>query len=107
MTGRILHLTDIHFGCENKAAVQAVLELALRESFAFTAVTGDVTQAGLQHEFDAAAESTRTVSCAWDSRTAPFDQLARIWMPRAVLKAQAARPSCSWATVHAGPKARS
>ena len=56
MTGRILHLTDIHFGCENKAAVQAVLELALRESFAFTAVTGDVTQAGLQHEFDAAAE---------------------------------------------------
>ena len=56
MTGRILHLTDIHFGCENKAAVQAVLELALRETFAFTAITGDVTQSGRQHEFDAAAE---------------------------------------------------
>ena len=25
MTGRILHLTDIHFGCENKAAVQGSL----------------------------------------------------------------------------------
>lgn len=52
--GRILHLTDIHFGCENKAAVQAVLELALSERFDFTAVTGDVTQAGRQPEFDAA-----------------------------------------------------
>jgi 3',5'-cyclic AMP phosphodiesterase CpdA len=56
MTGRILHLTDIHFGCENKAAVQAVLELALRERFAFTAVTGDVTQSGRRIEFDRAAE---------------------------------------------------
>lgn len=56
MIGRILHLTDIHFGCENKAAVLAVLELALRERFDFTAVTGDVTQSGRQAEFDAAAE---------------------------------------------------
>lgn len=48
---RILHLTDIHFGCENKGAVQAVLELALSEPFDFTAVTGDVTQAGRRTEF--------------------------------------------------------
>ncbi|RYG17587.1 MAG: metallophosphoesterase [Caulobacteraceae bacterium] len=53
--GRILHLSDIHFGGENVEAVAAVRDLALRETFDLIAITGDVTSYGSQPEFDAAA----------------------------------------------------
>lgn len=55
--GRILHLSDIHFGCENKAAVAAAAECAHAGGFDLIAITGDVTQFGHEAEFDAA--------CAW------------------------------------------
>lgn len=54
MAGRILHLTDIHFGCENKGAVAAVLALAKAEPFDLIAITGDITQFGRRNEFEAA-----------------------------------------------------
>ena len=54
MTGRILHISDIHFGCENKAAVDAVLQIARTEPFELVAVTGDITQFGKPEEFAAA-----------------------------------------------------
>lgn len=54
--GRILHLTDIHFGCENKPAVQAVLDYAVREAFDLTVITGDITQYGREAEFVAAEQ---------------------------------------------------
>ena len=53
--GRILHLSDIHFGCENKAAVAAAAECAHAGGFDLIAITGDVTQYGREDEFDAAA----------------------------------------------------
>lgn len=52
--GRILHLSDIHFGAENKAAVAAAAECAHAGKFDLTAITGDVTQYGHEAEFDAA-----------------------------------------------------
>jgi 3',5'-cyclic AMP phosphodiesterase CpdA len=55
MQGRILHLSDIHFGCENREALEGVAELAASEPFDLTAITGDVTQFGRRREFVAAA----------------------------------------------------
>ena len=53
---RILHLSDIHFGCENKPAVAAVRDFILSQPFDLLAVTGDVTTVGALQEFrDAAA----------------------------------------------------
>lgn len=53
--GRILHLSDIHFGCENRPALKAVAEIAAREAFDLTVITGDITQFGRRREFAAAA----------------------------------------------------
>jgi 3',5'-cyclic AMP phosphodiesterase CpdA len=52
--GRILHLSDIHFGSENHKALDAVFELAVREPFDLIAITGDITQYGAVAEFAAA-----------------------------------------------------
>jgi len=52
--GRILHLSDIHFGSENRAALDKVFELAVREPFELVAITGDTTQYGAVEEFAAA-----------------------------------------------------
>jgi len=52
--GKILHLSDIHFGCENKAAVAAAGECAHKGGFDLIAITGDITQYGHEEEFDAA-----------------------------------------------------
>ena len=54
MTLRLLHLSDIHFGCENKAAVAAALDHAVQGLFDVIVVTGDVTQFGAVSEFRSA-----------------------------------------------------
>lgn len=61
MAGGILHLSDIHFGCENKDAVAAAAECAHAGGFQLTAITGDITQFGHQHEFDDAARWVETL----------------------------------------------
>lgn len=55
MLGRILHLSDIHFGCENKAALAQVMHVAHTGPFDLIAITGDITQFGRTEEFAAAA----------------------------------------------------
>jgi 3',5'-cyclic AMP phosphodiesterase CpdA len=52
---RLIHLTDIHFGCEDKAAVEAATEYAHAASPDLVVVTGDLTRNGLPREFEAAA----------------------------------------------------
>lgn len=52
--GGILHLSDIHFCCENKAAVAAVTRCAEQGDFQLIAITGDITQFGHVEEFEAA-----------------------------------------------------
>ena len=54
MTVRLLHLSDIHFGCENVAALTEVRKIAESGRFDVIAVTGDITQSGRRREFEAA-----------------------------------------------------
>ena len=53
--GGILHMSDIHFGCENKAAVAAAAEIAQAGEFQLIVISGDITQFGHVDEFEAAA----------------------------------------------------
>ena len=54
MTVRLVHLSDIHFGCENKAALAAAREIISEQRPDLVVVTGDITQAGYPGEFAAA-----------------------------------------------------
>ena len=52
---RLLHITDIHFGCEDVAAVEAATAYALADPPDLIVVTGDITLDGRPREFEAAA----------------------------------------------------
>ena len=54
MTIRIAHLSDIHFGGEDKAAVEAAIGAVAGFGPTLTVVSGDVTLNGLPREFRAA-----------------------------------------------------
>jgi 3',5'-cyclic AMP phosphodiesterase CpdA len=56
---RIAHLSDIHFGGENPAALAATTEWLAAESPDVTVVTGDLTCFGQAQEFAAAADWAR------------------------------------------------
>jgi 3',5'-cyclic AMP phosphodiesterase CpdA len=60
--GGILHLSDIHFCCENKAALAAATECAETGDFQLIAITGDITQYGHVAEFKAAKAWVDTLS---------------------------------------------
>lgn len=52
---RLAHITDIHFGGEDEAAVEAALEHVCRLEPDLVVVTGDLTLNGRPREFEAAA----------------------------------------------------
>lgn len=54
MTLRLVHLSDIHFGMEDKGAIEAALAMTTQFSPDLTLVTGDLTLAGRTAEFVAA-----------------------------------------------------
>jgi len=56
MTIRIAHLSDIHFGCENAAALEAARDYLDEWRPDLVAVTGDITQTGKIGEFAAARD---------------------------------------------------
>lgn len=53
---RLIHITDIHFGGEDRAATEAALAYVLADPPDLTIVTGDITLNGLPREFRAAAD---------------------------------------------------
>jgi 3',5'-cyclic AMP phosphodiesterase CpdA len=55
MTIRILHLSDIHFGGENPAALAAAAEFIHATPFDLLVISGDLTRFGHHDEFRAAA----------------------------------------------------
>ena len=52
---RLLHLSDIHFGHEDVAAIEAVAAYAAATPWDLMVITGDVTQYGTHDEFRAAS----------------------------------------------------
>lgn len=55
MSLRLLHFTDVHFGIENPAAVEAAAAYAHEAKPDLVIVSGDITQQGFRQEFRAAA----------------------------------------------------
>lgn len=55
-TARLLHLSDIHFGRENREALEAVATFAARIRPDAVIVAGDLTQKGRKSEFAAARD---------------------------------------------------
>lgn len=53
----LVHLTDLHFGCEDKAALKAAERFVAETHPDVVVVSGDISRDGLQCELDAA--------CAW------------------------------------------
>lgn len=63
MTVRIVHVSDIHFGCENAAALKALHDVITADPPDLVAATGDITQAGYPREFAAAKAWLETLPC--------------------------------------------
>lgn len=80
MTLRLAHLSDIHFGAENGAAVAGALTMLQAEAFDLVVVSGDLTRFGEVEEFTSAA--------AW---------LAAIAQPKLVTPGNHDAPYLAWA----------
>lgn len=95
---RIAHLSDIHFGGENVAAVTGAAELVAAGGFDLIIVSGDLTQFGEVAEFQAAAAWLATLPgpqlvCPgnhdspylawWERFAAPFGRFERLIGPAA------------------------
>ncbi|MEI7933289.1 MAG: metallophosphoesterase [Alphaproteobacteria bacterium] len=61
MTLRLIHLSDIHFNCENTAAVAAAAQFVRASAFDLLVVSGDITQWGRRDEFESASAWLRTL----------------------------------------------
>lgn len=86
MSGRLIQLSDVHFGRENAAAAEAAVQLTHDLAPDLTLVTGDVTQSGLPDEFRAAAVwierlKNPTFVTVGNHDVPYFDALARIFWP--------------------------
>jgi 3',5'-cyclic AMP phosphodiesterase CpdA len=129
---RIAHLSDIHFGGENVAAVTGVAELLRKGGFDLTIVSGDLTQFGEIGEFDAAAAWLKTVPgpvlvtpgnhdapyIAWFERFfSPFGRFERLIGPaesqthvaehfvvRGVNTARGVQPRANWSKGQISPR---
>lgn len=121
---RIAHLSDIHFGGENVAAVAGASEMLRAGGFDLTIVSGDLTQFGEIAEFEAAAAWLKTLPgpllvtpgnhdapyIAWVERFfSPFGRFARLIGPaeaqihvgegfvvRGVNTARGVQPRANW-----------
>jgi 3',5'-cyclic AMP phosphodiesterase CpdA len=93
---RIAHLSDIHFGMQNAAAVEAVAGWLARERVDLTIVSGDLTSFGAPAEFAAAAAWIETLPGPrlvapgnhdtpyvglWTRFTAPFARYEAVFGP--------------------------
>jgi 3',5'-cyclic AMP phosphodiesterase CpdA len=59
---QLVHLTDPHFGCEDKEALKAAAKYINEVKPDVVVVTGDISKDGLQHELDAACSWMRALA---------------------------------------------
>jgi len=86
VTVRILHFTDVHFGTEDPRAVEAATAYAQANAHDLTVVSGDLTQTGVQPEFEAAAAWLKrlpgpVITCAGNHDTAYYNVAMRVLNP--------------------------
>lgn len=62
---KLLHLSDIHFGGEDKKAAEGALNFAAQDRPDLVLVTGDLTLNGLPREFEAAHAWLRRLPAPW------------------------------------------
>lgn len=84
--GTVLQFSDIHFGCEHKAAVQEALAYSRRCKPDLNLITGDITQHGRKAEFQAASQWIKAlpdpVFVIVGNHDVPYwDVLARLFWP--------------------------
>jgi len=58
---QLVHLTDLHFGCEDKAALTATAKYIQATTPDAVIVTGDISKDGLERELQAACDWMRTL----------------------------------------------
>ncbi|WP_334161115.1 metallophosphoesterase family protein [Phenylobacterium sp.] len=132
MTIRFAHLSDIHFGGENQAAVAAAADHVNSGQFDLVIVSGDLTRYGEKVEFEAAAEWLASVKgpklVTPGNHDAPYIAVAeRIFTPfnrferaigparaqshlgggfavRGVNTARGAQPRLNWSKGQIGPR---
>ena len=83
---RLLHLSDLHFGAEDVEALARVSEFASRIEPDAVVVSGDLTQTGAKHEFEAARDWLRTIKgrpivTPGNHDTPVLDMTARVFAP--------------------------
>jgi 3',5'-cyclic AMP phosphodiesterase CpdA len=89
LTLRIAHLSDIHFGGENVAAVSAAFDLLTQAPPDLAVLSGDLTVAGARSEFAAARDwvegltgrGVRVLALPGNHDTPEFDLLVRLFAP--------------------------
>jgi 3',5'-cyclic AMP phosphodiesterase CpdA len=86
MTLRLIHMTDIHFTIEHKAAMEAATAFAHETPHDLLVVSGDVTQRGLPCEFEAFAAWLQTapkpqIVCPGNHDTTYYNVAMRIIRP--------------------------
>ncbi|HEV2363773.1 MAG TPA: metallophosphoesterase [Caulobacteraceae bacterium] len=97
MTVRLAHLSDIHFGGENTAALEAAEELLERDSPDLIVITGDITSFGSTEEFRQAQAWVRRLTAPvlvtpGNHDTPYFDVPARLVAPFARYRAALGPP---------------
>lgn len=94
MTTRLFHLSDTHFGVENRAALDAFAAAAAEEKPDAIVCTGDLTQRATHEQFDQAAEyfaqfEAPVIMCAgnhdmpyynmWERFTDPYRRFRKLY----------------------------
>lgn len=82
----LLHLSDLHFGSEDKAALDVVVQFVRARTPSAVIVTGDLTAAGLQTELEAAFAWLRALEAPvhtvpGNHDTAYYEPLVRLMDP--------------------------
>jgi 3',5'-cyclic AMP phosphodiesterase CpdA len=86
MLVRLLHFTDVHFGTEDPAAIEAATRFAHETPHDLIVVSGDLTQTGVAREFEAAAAWLKqlpgaVITCAGNHDTTYYNVPMRLLKP--------------------------
>ena len=99
MSARIAHVSDVHFGGENREATEAALQVVADFAPHLTVVSGDITLNGLHHEFAAARAWLASLGKIAPQLITPGNHDTPYWNPvlRAAMPFRRYRRYIGWA----------